>query len=187
MQPMSPGMENMSQLEFGPTNFFNTRRCSIARDGVPIGEIECAMIGQNASIAICGARYAAARENISRGTYYLAAANGTRLANAEKPYAFERLFTVRFGARTITLRAMAALGRAYVLTEKGSISARSCAAAFSAESSTPRFPTVYRRSSRRSWSGWSSRFGAASSGPVQPPPLPDRQPRRPAGGSRKQA
>ncbi len=119
MQPMSPGMENMSQLEFGPTNFFNTRRCSIARDGVPIGEIERAMIGQNASIAIGGARYAAARENISRGTYYLAAANGTRLANAEKPYAFERLFTVRFGARTITLRAMAALGRAYVLTENG--------------------------------------------------------------------
>jgi hypothetical protein len=108
----------MSQLEFGPMNFFNARRCSVARDGMPIGEIECAILGQKACIAIGGARCVAARESILRGTYYLAA-DGTRLANAEKPHAFQRLFTVRFGVRTFTLRATAALGRAYVLTENG--------------------------------------------------------------------
>jgi hypothetical protein len=94
----------MSQLEFGPASFFNTRHCSIARNGVPIGEIRCAMFGQKGSITIGDVSFAAARESILSGTYYLAV-DGKRLASVAKPFAFQRLFTVRFGRRSCTLKA----------------------------------------------------------------------------------
>jgi hypothetical protein len=117
----------MSQLEFGPANFFNTRRCGIAQNGVPIGEVRCAMFGQKGSITICDVSYTAARESFFSGTYYLAA-SGKRLAGAEKRYAFQRLFTVRCGPRTYTLKATSLFGRAYVLAENdvriGSIARR---------------------------------------------------------------
>ncbi len=121
------GDGNMSQLEFGPASFFNTRRCSIARNGVPIGEIRCAMFGQKGSITIGDVSFATARETFLGGTYYLAA-DGKRLASAAKPYAFQRLFTVRFGRRSCTLKATSLFGRAYVLAENdvqiGSIARR---------------------------------------------------------------
>jgi hypothetical protein len=106
----------MSMLEFGPISFFNRRRYIISRDGTPVGEIDCAILGEKASITIGGAGYRAAREGFMSGAFFLAA-NDNRLVSAEKPSAFHRRFTVRSGSRTFTLSATAAFGRAYELSE----------------------------------------------------------------------
>ncbi len=106
----------MSLLEFGPTHFFNRRHYSITRNGAPVGEIDCAMLRERATITIGGARYTAAREGFMRGAFYLAA-GGRSLASAEKPSVFQRLFTVRCRGRIYTLKPAAAFGRAYALTE----------------------------------------------------------------------
>jgi hypothetical protein len=93
----------MSLLEFGPTNFFNGRHYSITSNGAPVGEIDCAMVRKQATITIGGARYMAARDGHWSGAFYLAA-NGERLVSADKPSAFQRVFTVRYGTRTFALK-----------------------------------------------------------------------------------
>jgi hypothetical protein len=50
------------------------------------------------------------------GAFYLEI-DGNRLASAEKPSAFRRLFTVQVGVKSYTLKAESAFGNAFVLTE----------------------------------------------------------------------
>jgi hypothetical protein len=106
----------VSKLEFGPKGFFNRRRYSVEHNGLPVAEIACTIIGAKATITIGGESYRAAREGVMSGAFYLEA-NGSRIASAEKPNLFHRLFAVRCGTRAFTLKSAAAFGRAYVLTE----------------------------------------------------------------------
>ena len=106
----------MSALEFGLKSYFQLRLYSIARDGAPVGEIDCARLWERATITVGGTTYSAAREGKMSGAFYLEA-NGNRLVSAEKPSALHRLFIVQVDGRTYTLKAAGAFGRAFVLTE----------------------------------------------------------------------
>lgn len=106
----------MSLLEFGPRSWFSSRVYGIVQDGTPIGEIDCAWLREQGTIKIGGASYSASREGLMSGAFFLAA-NGQRLASADKPSALHRLFTVQIGNKTYTLKAASTLGRSFVLTE----------------------------------------------------------------------
>ncbi len=108
----------MSLLEFFPKSFFSMRRFRIVRDGVPVGEIDGGRMREQATITIGGATYAAAREGLMSGAYYLEA-GGKRLASAERPSVFSRRFTLQTGAKTYSFGAASAFGRSFALTENG--------------------------------------------------------------------
>lgn len=106
----------MSVLEFGLKGFFTQRTYSLTGNGLPVGVIECSRMWEQATITIGTTSYTAAREGKMSGLFYLEA-NGIRLASAEKPSSLHRLFTVRAGGRTFSLKAASAFGRAFVFTE----------------------------------------------------------------------
>lgn len=108
----------MSVLEFAPTSLFQMRHYRIARDGVPIGQIDCRAMREGATITIGDATYSAAREGLMSRAYHLEA-NGTRLASAVPASALKGGFTVQAGGRTFTLTRASAFGRAFALTENG--------------------------------------------------------------------
>ncbi|HEY2534506.1 MAG TPA: hypothetical protein VGJ20_42445 [Xanthobacteraceae bacterium] len=105
----------MSRLEFGPENFFATVY-NIVRSGTPLGKIECSSIREQATITIDRATYFASGEGIVRGTFHLEA-NCGRVATAEKPSVFRRLFIVQVGPKSYTLKAVSTFSRAFVLVE----------------------------------------------------------------------
>jgi hypothetical protein len=107
----------MSVLQFGPKSFFQPRVYSIEREGAPVGEIACAKRWESAAITIGATNYAAAREGRMSGPFYLEA-NGNRVADAEQSRAWKRLFTVRVGARTLTLKTASLFARGFILTER---------------------------------------------------------------------
>jgi hypothetical protein len=106
----------MSVIEFAPKGHFSIRQFSLVENGVPIGEIDCGGMREQATIAIGGASFIAAREGILTGKLYLEA-DGARLASAERLSAWRGGFTVRAGAATYALKSASWLGRAFVLTE----------------------------------------------------------------------
>ena len=107
----------MSVLQFGSKSFFQSRIYRIARDGIPVGEIACAKRWESATITIGGTNYTAARAGKTSGAFYLET-NGNRLADADQPSARNRLFTVRIGGRTLTLKTASIFARAFILTER---------------------------------------------------------------------
>jgi hypothetical protein len=106
----------MSLLEFGPRSWFSSRVYGIAQNGAPIGEIDCAWLREEGTIKIGSTSYSASREGLMSGAFFLAA-NGQRLASADKPSALHRLFKVQIGGKTYTLKGASTFGRSFVLTE----------------------------------------------------------------------
>lgn len=106
----------MTVLQFGLKSFFRPRKYSIARDGAPIGEIECTRLWEGATITLDGTRYAAARDGMMSGAFFLET-NGSRVVSAGRLGAKAALFTVRAGERTFTLKKPSLFSRAYVVTE----------------------------------------------------------------------
>jgi len=108
----------MSTLEFAPTGFFQMRNYAIARDGVPVGEIQCGRMRTSAAITMNGKSYTGAREGLISGPIYLEG-SGQRLASAVVASALKGGFKVEAGGRTFTLARASAWGRSFALTENG--------------------------------------------------------------------
>jgi hypothetical protein len=108
----------MSRLEFGPENFSATRY-SIVSGGTPIGQIACSSLREQATITIGRSTYLACGEGVIRASYYLEAI-GSRIATAEKPSIFRRLFIVQVGIKSYALKAVSAFSRGFVLIEGAS-------------------------------------------------------------------
>ena len=106
----------MSLLEFGPRSWFSSRVYDIVQNGAPIGEIDCAWLSEKGTIKLGSSSYAASREGLLSGAFFLEA-NGKRLVSAEKPSALHRLFTLQIGGKAYSLKAASTFGRAFVLTE----------------------------------------------------------------------
>lgn len=107
----------MSVLQFGLKSLFRPRVYSVARERLPVGEIVCAKRWESATITIEGKNYTAAREGKMSGALYLEA-NGNRLADADQSGIRNRLFTVRVGGRTLTLKTASMFARSFILTER---------------------------------------------------------------------
>lgn len=116
-------------LEFSPRNIFSPRNTRILQNDTLLGEIDWRKTWgpwAQATITIGGASYTALSDNSVAGTWYLEA-NNKRLASAEKPSAFRRLFTVNTSGKTYVLKAASVFSGAFLLTksekEIGSIAA----------------------------------------------------------------
>jgi hypothetical protein len=109
----------MSLLKCGPRSIFSPRNYCIVQNDRLLGDIDWRKTWgpwAHATITIGDASYTASSESLIVGAFYLEA-NGKRLASAEKPSAFRRLFTVKAGGKTYMLKAASAFSGAFLLTE----------------------------------------------------------------------
>ena len=108
-----------------------TRRCALIYTAVPrrwfswdfvvldgsgraLAEIDMAVFGERATVAVEGSTYEIAREGLLRGAFLLER-SGEVLARAEKPSAFRRLFHVEHAGTRYTMAQRSILRRAFVL------------------------------------------------------------------------
>jgi hypothetical protein len=107
----------MGAFEYGPISIFKHLNYSIVRDGTLVGTIDCAWLGEYATVTLGGASYTFARDDsASNGGFYLEG-NGARIAEAQK--GTPRLFTAQVGAQTYTLKAASIFDTAFVLIGNG--------------------------------------------------------------------
>ncbi len=82
----------------------------------PAAEIDMSPWREKGALSVDGTPYEVYRERLMSGLYILES-GGMEVARAEKPSAFRRGFELSHGGRVWTLRARAAFGRAFVLSD----------------------------------------------------------------------
>src|ERR1700744_319771 len=111
----------MSTIEFFPSKSYSIRRCTLRRDGVEIGQIDCGGGRGGAAIVLSaqgGAICTPVIDSVVRGKFHLEA-NGTRVADAQAAGFWFRYFNVQAGDKSYTLKMASWFGRRFALTENG--------------------------------------------------------------------
>jgi hypothetical protein len=109
---------NVGQLQFAPSSFFNPLTYRILQNGELLGDIACEKILQRATFTINGTRYSAFGNGLIVGSFHLEA-SGRRLASAQKPNGFRRVFTLEASGKAYELKPAKAFGANFLLTEGG--------------------------------------------------------------------
>jgi hypothetical protein len=105
----------MSLLELVPRGWFSWD-FNVLQNGAPIAEIDISSWREKGVLVVGGSTYKVYREGLMSGRFILEV-NGSQMAYAAKPSAWQRLFTVQHEGRTYILKAKAAFGRTFLLLE----------------------------------------------------------------------